>query len=66
MATQAARPLARTVAKPAAESKTGEELAKIPYEPLLPIEKKLIAWSLTLGVVLLVILVWVSYTFFRA
>ena len=27
-------------------------------EPLLPIEKKLIAWSLILGVVLLAILVW--------
>ena len=27
-------------------------------EPLLPIEKKLIAWSLILGVVLLAILIW--------
>ena len=27
-------------------------------EPLLPIEKKLIAWSLILGIVLLAILVW--------
>jgi hypothetical protein len=34
------------------------------YEPLLPVEKKLIAWSLILGVVLLAILVLVSYTFF--
>jgi hypothetical protein len=34
------------------------------YEPLLPVEKKLIAWSLILGVVLLGILVVVSYTFF--
>ncbi len=41
-----------------------EELAKIPYEPFLPVEGKLIAWSLGLGVVLLVVLVWVSYTFF--
>ncbi len=32
------------------------EMAKAEYEPLLPIEKKLIAWSLGLGVVLLVIL----------
>ena len=36
------------------------------YEPLLPIEKKLIGWSLGLGVVLLVVLVFVSRTFFPA
>jgi hypothetical protein len=34
------------------------------YEPLLPVEKKLIAWSLILGVVLLGILILVSYAFF--
>jgi hypothetical protein len=34
------------------------------YEPLLPVEKKLIAWSLILGVVLLGILIVISYTFF--
>jgi hypothetical protein len=34
------------------------------YEPLLPVEKKLIAWSLILGVVLLGILILISYTFF--
>ena len=34
----------------------GEELKKIPAEPLLPIEKKLIGWSLGIGVVLLVLL----------
>jgi len=33
-----------------------EELAKEPIEPLLPIEKKLILWSLGTGVVLLVLL----------
>ena len=42
------------------QSKIGEELRKIPYEPLLPIEKKLIGWSFGLGVVLLVVLVLVS------
>ena len=35
------------------EPKLAEELEKMPYEPLLPIEKKLILWSITLGVVLL-------------
>ncbi|MCG3211307.1 MAG: hypothetical protein FOGNACKC_04950 [Anaerolineae bacterium] len=34
------------------------------FEPLLPIEKKLVAWSLILGVVLLGVLVVVSYTLF--
>jgi hypothetical protein len=36
------------------------------YEPLLPVEKKLIVWSIALGVTLLVLLTWVSYTFFPA
>ncbi len=31
-----------------------EELRSAPIEPLLPIEKKLIGWSLTIGLVLLV------------
>ncbi|HEY6911166.1 MAG TPA: hypothetical protein VI356_17440 [Myxococcales bacterium] len=42
------------------------ELQKMEWEPLLPVEKKLIAWSIGLGVGLLGILVWVSYTFFPA
>ena len=42
----------------------GEEIAKIPYEPLLPIEKRLIAWSLILGVALMGILFWISQSFF--
>jgi hypothetical protein len=33
------------------------EMGKMPVEPLLPIEKKLIGWSLGLGIVLLVVLV---------
>ena len=32
------------------------ELGNATYEPLLPIEKKLIGWSLGLGLVLLVVL----------
>ena len=31
-----------------------QELQRAPVEPLLPIEKKLIGWSLTIGLVLLV------------
>ncbi|WP_141266279.1 hypothetical protein [Thermodesulfovibrio sp. Kuro-1] len=50
------------------EAKLKEELEKMEaeYEPLLPIEKKLIIWSIGLGIGLLFILVWVSYTFFPA
>ena len=41
-----------------------DELAAIPYEPLLPAEKKLIGGSLILGVVLLGLLLWISSIFF--
>jgi hypothetical protein len=33
------------------------ELESAPYEPLLPVEKKLIGWSLGIGIVLLALLV---------
>ncbi|HXX58809.1 MAG TPA: hypothetical protein VEI96_12470 [Thermodesulfovibrionales bacterium] len=46
------------------QPKLAEELRKMEYEPLLPIEKKLVGWSIGLGIVLLGMLVWVSYTFF--
>ncbi len=48
----------------AQEPKLAEELEKMEYEPLLPVEKKLIGYSLILGTILLGVLVWVSYTFF--
>ena len=34
------------------------------YEPLLAVEKKLISWSIALGIISLGLLVWISYTFF--
>ncbi len=43
-----------------------DELQRMKEEPLLPVEKKLIAWSLIAGVVLLGVLIWISYTFFPA
>jgi hypothetical protein len=46
------------------EPTLAEELDAIPYEPLLPAEKKLIVGSLILGVLLLGLLLWVSSTFF--
>ncbi|HEY6022750.1 MAG TPA: hypothetical protein VIV34_01075 [Pseudolabrys sp.] len=45
------------------ETNVGEELRKAAVEPLLPIEKKLIGWSLGIGVVLLVILAIVNHLF---
>ncbi|MEA4856569.1 MAG: hypothetical protein AAGU21_20810 [Solidesulfovibrio sp.] len=41
-----------------------EELAKMEWEPLLPIEKKLVGWSIGLGIALLFILYYVSGVFF--
>jgi hypothetical protein len=46
------------------ERQTAEEMARIPYEPLLPVEKKLIVGSLLLGLVLLGVLLWVSAAYF--
>ena len=43
-----------------------EEMQKMAYEPLLPIEKKLIIWSLSLGIVLLVVLVLISRALIHA
>jgi hypothetical protein len=40
-----------------------EELSKAQAEPLLPIEKKLIGWSLGIGVVLLIVLAFVNHYF---
>jgi hypothetical protein len=51
---------------PPGEANLAEELARIPEEPLLPVEKKLIAGSLLLGAVLLGLLVWISSTYFPA
>jgi hypothetical protein len=48
------------------EGVLAEELKAMEWEPLSSVEKKLIAWSIGLGVSLLGILVWVSYTFFPA
>jgi len=41
-----------------------EEIKKMEHEPLLPAEKKMIVINLVLGVFLLVVLVWVSRTYF--
>jgi hypothetical protein len=41
----------------------GEQIRVQPAEPLLPIEKKLIGWSLGLGVALLIALTAISRLF---
>jgi hypothetical protein len=40
-----------------------KELRRAPVEPLLPVEKKLIIWSLSLGLVLLAVLATVNHFF---
>jgi hypothetical protein len=42
------------------EPKIAEELKKEQYLPLLPVEKKLIAWSLAIGLTLLLLLYFIS------
>ena len=46
------------------QPKIADELKNMEHEPLLPVEKKLIAWSLGLGIALLGLLLWLSHTFF--
>ncbi len=50
--------------KPKTEARLIDEMQKMEYEPLLPVEKKLIGWSIALGVIGLVFLIWLSHTFF--
>ena len=46
------------------QPKLSEELKQMAVEPLLPIEKKLVAWSLILGVTLLAVMVWLNHLLF--
>jgi hypothetical protein len=43
------------------QSDLREELRTAPVEPLLPVEKKLIVWSLSLGLVLLAVLAAINH-----
>lgn len=43
-----------------------EEMRKMEREPLLPVEKKLIGYSIGLGIILLFVFVWISSTYFPA
>lgn len=55
-----------SVARVQAEPKISEEIQKMTYEPLLPIEKKLIGWSLGLGIFLLIVLFAIARLFINA
>jgi len=46
------------------DPKIADELKRMGHEPLLPVEKRLIAWSLSVGVALLGLLIWISAKFF--
>jgi hypothetical protein len=46
------------------QPKLSDELKRMADEPLLPVEKKLVVWSLVLGVVLLGVLLWVNRLLF--
>ena len=49
------------MSQPFTRSDLRDELKTAPVEPLLPIEKKLIAWSLSLGLALLVVLAAINH-----
>ncbi|MFH0780580.1 MAG: hypothetical protein V2B20_01310 [Pseudomonadota bacterium] len=46
--------------------KLSEEMKKMEYEPLLPVELTLVKWSIGIGVGSLFILYWISKTLFPA
>ncbi len=50
--------------RPPSDADTARELSRVEAEPLLPAEKWLIGGSLTLGLALLGLLLWVSKTYF--
>ncbi len=41
-----------------------EEMEAMEYVPLMPVEKKLIGYSIGLGIVLLFVFIWISQTYF--
>ena len=46
------------------QPKLSDELRSMEYEPLLPVEKKLIGWSISLGLGLIGLLILLSSAFF--
>ena len=59
--------MARTLMLGAEEERSlKDEMKRMDVEPLLPVEKKLIGYSIGLGIVLLFLFVWLSSTYFPA
>ena len=46
------------------DPKVADEIERMKAEAILPAERRLVVWSLVLGVVLLGLLVWLSETYF--
>ncbi len=44
--------------------KLSDEMNKMEYEPILPVEKKLVLWSVVVGFGMLGFLYWLSVTLF--
>ncbi len=53
----------QTVMTAEEEEKLKEEMKRMEYEPMLPVEKKLIGYSIGLGIVLLFVFIWLSSYF---
>ena len=56
--------MAQAKTKAAGAGKLAVEMTEMEYEPLLPVEKKLIGWSVGIGTVLIFVLYWVSALLF--
>jgi len=46
------------------EPRLAEEMRKMEEEEFLPIEKKLVTWSIVLGILLLGVFLWIGRTYF--
>ena len=55
--------MSRSTQSDFAQSDLRDELRTAPVEPLLPVEKKLIGWSLGIGLVLLAVLAAINHYF---
>lgn len=58
--------MAQSAKSGATPTKLSEEIGKMEYEPMLPVEKKLIGWSIGIGFGTLLFLYWLSVTLFPA
>lgn len=64
MAEESRKPRQEGVLSAEEEQRLKKEMKEMEYEPLLPVEKKLIAYSLGLGIILLFVFIWISQTYF--